>query len=382
MSNSLFIFIDSFPFSMLEETKFLRSFFSKVLPMTPGLGYSINIHAEMFCGTLPDDIGYYNEWTYNSDFTSGSSIPWLRSLCDSRGRLPSPKLDQILHKIFARFGLANANIPFMYSHLFSREEKVAINQGDKFMGDTVFSLLGNRIAYCISETVKKPKGQRDIAACEQALQNIQKDKSIFASFVDLDSLGHFYGVGSKEYLDRIKKVDDWARELCDRFIDKGGKSENIFVFSDHGMVNVSGGISVSPEKVLGSLGSNTYVYFTDSTIMRVWVNANRLRTKAESYLNNLECGRILSNEERQKYGIVDPKFGEFIFLIDEGLVFEPSFVNRGGLPKAMHGYDPDCISQKGIFLTNHSSQRLSLGQGPTTIDVYNIFKETIQKKAI
>ena len=195
-------------------------------------------------------------------------------------------------------------------------------------------------------------------------------------------MGHAFGVGSKEYLDRIKKVDDWARELCDRFIDKGGESENIFVFSDHGMANVDGGVPVFPEKNLGCLGSKTYAYFTDSTIMRVWVSTNSLRTKAVSYLNNLECGRILSSEERKKHGIADPQFGDFIFLLNEGFVFEPSFVNRGGLPKAMHGYDPEYISQKGIFLTNYSVTGFSSEQGPTTIDIYNIFKEAMQKNAI
>lgn len=382
MSNYLFVFIDSFPFEILEEAKFLHSAFSKALPMTPGLGYSINIHAEIFCGTQPDDIGYYNEWTYDSGSTSDSYMPWLRSLCDSRGRLPSTTLDRILHKIFARFGLANANIPFIYRHLFARKEMASISQGDKFMSNTVFSLLGNRITYYISEVVKRPKGQRDIVAFEQAIQNTKKGRSLFVSFVDLDSLGHFYGVGSKEYLDRIKKVDDWTRKLCDRFIDKGGKSENIFVFSDHGMSNVGGGISVFPEKALGCLESKTYAYFTDSTIMRVWVRSNSLRSKAENYLNNLECGKLLSSKERKKYGILDPQFGDFIFLIDEGLVFEPSFVNRGGLPKAMHGYDPMHINQKGIFLTNYSSPRLLSEEGPTSIDVYTIFKEAIQKKVI
>jgi len=365
MSKYLFIFIDSFPYQMLEETIYLSCAFTKALPMTPGLGYSINIHAEMFCGTQPDEIGYYNEWTYDPGSTSNSYMKWLRPLCDSRGRLPSTILDLTLHKVFARFGLVSANIPFIYRHLFARKEKASISQGDKFMRNTVFTVLGERIAYCISEAVKKPKGQRDIAAFKQAVQNITKAGSVFVSFADLDSLGHAYGVGSKEYLARIKELDNWIRELCERFIDNGGESDSIFVFSDHGMANVYGGISVFPEEILGCLGTKTYAYFTDSTIMRVWVKTSSLRSNTETYLNRLARGRLLSREERKKYGIVDPQFGNFIFLLDE---------------KAMHGYDPEYISQKGIFLTNYSLPGFTSGQGPTVLDVYNIFKEAMQCK--
>lgn len=64
MTKNLIIFIDSLPFNILPQTSFLNQMTER-WSIQPGFGYSINLHAELFAGLLPDDIGYFGEWMYD-----------------------------------------------------------------------------------------------------------------------------------------------------------------------------------------------------------------------------------------------------------------------------------------------------------------------------
>jgi len=376
MKNNLIIFIDSFPFEILKETNYIKNSFNTSLPMKPGLGYSINIHAELFCGNKPDDIGYYNEWTYGNGNEDNKFAHFAKYFCNKYGRLPSIKLDKFLHKVFSRLSKDIVNIPFKYQDQFIKQQKSSIALGEEFMKETVFSLLGDDMFYAISETITAPKGGRDIVAFKQAMEHIPDKGNIFLSLVDLDSIGHAYGVGSDEYLKRVDELDIWVKQLCTTFLNENGEESNVFVLSDHGMANVVDKVWVKPESDIGHVGHDSYSYFTDATLMRVWVKNINLIHKIEDYLNTIENGRVLNNEDRKLYGITDKHFGDYIFLLNEGYVFDPSFVNRGGLPKAMHGYSPNCPNQKGIFISNQSYNKFSLEFPPNSIDIYNLFKSS------
>jgi hypothetical protein len=351
MNRFLYIFIDGFPYSHLYLAEFLNTFFSKKVPFTPGLGYSVNIHAEIFFGKLPDNIGHFNIYDLDSNFNAKFPLIDSGMLYNSSGLIRIEILDNIIHKIFGKLHITKSNIPFPYQHYFSRKKLMTIKNGKDFFKKSVFSEKIN-MEFCISEEIQLKSGNRDRLNYEYANKLLENKGNLLVTFVDLDSISHRFGVGTERHTNHIKQLDYWIQKLVMKFLSLGGSPDKILIFSDHGMVNVRQRLKCQPENYLGKPGLDSYIYFTDSTMIRVWIKNYFYKPVIEKYFDNLKFGRVLTQFERSKYGVTSRRFGDYIYLLDEGIVFSPCFINRGKVPAAMHGYHPDLYSQKGIFLSN------------------------------
>ena len=114
--NTLLIFIDGFQY---DESKRLRALQNAdVTGVKPSIGFSNNIYPEMFCGTTPDQIGYFNEWHPNNDRSTFKKFSRLKILDFLRKyKYINAVLRLILlKKIFKRF---IGNIPFSYADYFT-----------------------------------------------------------------------------------------------------------------------------------------------------------------------------------------------------------------------------------------------------------------------
>lgn len=210
----------------------------------------------------------------------------------------------------------------------------------------------------LSPSFSGQKGEKDFKAYEAAMANIGSKENIFVMFGDLDNIAHTYGIRSHKYLKRINDLDGLCENLIKEFRRINGDKSEIIILSDHGMAEVTGSIRIDPEEKLGPAGPKSYFYFIDSTFLRIWLRDGSRRTEVEDYLAKLSGGRLLSDPHRKHFGITDKKFGDYIYLIDEGNVFFPDFMG-GRRVKAMHGYFPENDSQKGIFLHLGSNSKLS-----------------------
>jgi len=344
MNKILCIFIDSLPYAFIDEMEFINSL-PLIKPLQPGFGYSVNIKAELYCGVRPDDLGFWNEWTYCKDLTLPSvRIPKLLTYKSNR----IIGIDRALHVALRTIGVAKANIPFPYQHLFKRVGKSIYS--DDFPIKPIFRNIDN-LAMCISEFEDAKSWNKDAMAYNKAKKAIAQGKNIFLSLDELDGITHTFGVGSEEHLSRIRQLDIWIQDLYADFNTQYGDSGYIFVFSDHGMANVQRRIQMTPEKYFGYVCHETYVYFLDSTIMRVWCENERLANSIGDWLSNLDCGQLISEITRREYGLASPSFGKHIFVLHEGNEFGPSFLGNK-LAKAMHGYSPMCDSQQGFLGTS------------------------------
>ena len=121
------------------------------------------------------------------------------------------------------------------------------------------------------------------------------------------------------------------------------------VFSDHGMAKVIDSIEINLENEFGQCNETSYLYFKDSTMLRVWCFNTDIDNEIEHFLAQRTDGILLSEIQRQYYGVTNPDYGTHIFILNEGLVFQPGFFGRK-TPKGMHGYLPEISSQQGILL--------------------------------
>lgn len=339
---NLIIFIDAFPYFSLKTMNFLSSipYCAKVVP---GFGYSVNVKAEIFGGYKPDDVGYLCEWMYDSNAPLRKYQP-LFSKINALSKIYL--LDRIIHKLISRIFNQNVyNIPFKKLGYFKKSGVPAYE--DSFNLPTIFSQLNNlkKILY------SKYRNQRDknVFLETKKILKLHNYNNLFLALADLDYLMHKYGILSPQFEKKIMDLDNEIEYLWTLFLKKNPQA-NLFVISDHGMATVNKKICIDLESKFGPANENSYIFFIDATMVRIWVFNNNLRYEIESYLSQKETGKIIEENERKEFGITSREFGDIIYLLNEGSVFIPSFFGRR-MPKAMHGYHPYLESQHGIFLS-------------------------------
>lgn len=364
----LIIFVDSFPYRYLKQTKFMNSFANRY-KITPSFGYSVNLHAELFAGLRPDDVGYFGEW--NFAFQNGRS--WRDKIIAKLSfiRALSPFWDRGIHYALNRFlNYECANIPFHSLHLFSRTGKYPLR--GNWEHKTIFDEFN--FTTVVPDYLPLPLGQKDKYSYAKVLEAIDHgSEKIFVSLPDLDGTAHKFGTDSSQYKERIEWIDSHTEKLAERFLNRYPQGR-ITILSDHGMANAKEGINFRLERRFGKPDLNKAVYFYDDLYLRIWGQDSSLKRELVDFLQGTKSGYILTPEERAFWGLSNPKLGEIIFLLKEGYAFAPNYFGLH-LHCAYHGYHPKLESQKGILLYSGSA----IGHEPKyLIDVYNVLRKLIQ----
>jgi hypothetical protein len=369
---NLIIFIDSLPYFDVGRMKFLSQFKGCIRKVLPGFGYSINVKAEIFGGYVPDSVGYLNEWTYNPHAPLRKYHKVFRALRKLR-RIYC--LDRVVHKVLSMFlGQNLQNIPFEYLPFFTKTGIEAYR--DEFAMPTIFSGMENLKKVCYYHYHNDKKRDYHVYSNTMKAISDQTYDNIFAAFGDLDGVTHEYGVGSEEYNKKVEELDNYLCQMYKEFSSKNPKGSFLLI-SDHGMANVNKSVDINMEKEFGRAGEDTYLYFIDSTMLRVWAFDERKKSEIEKYLKNLGCGKVLNRQERINYGITSKTFGNIIFLLNEGVVFSPSFMGHKAA-KAMHGYSSEYEKQAGLCLSmGKNGSVANLPPTCRTIELYDFLKSRI-----
>lgn len=177
-----------------------------------------------------------------------------------------------------------------------------------------------------------PEAERWVDA-HASLRALAPDLAFLYS-AELDAALHAHGnrgAATLEVIDRIAANISRARELMSR----GGGRVLTIVVGDHGMADVLD--TVDPRDVVGRLSG--VKLFVDSTMLRVWGDAAALATAQREVTRARWPGRWLDAAAlgERSAPVVGAPYGHAIFLLDEGVIFVPSWV--GGRVAGMHGYD-------------------------------------------
>ena len=71
---------------------------------------------------------------------------------------------------------------------------------------------------------------------KKALKNVARE-NLFLSLTDLDAVPHRWGVGSREYINKIQQLNKSIEILVNDFL-KIHREADIVILSDHGFVNI------------------------------------------------------------------------------------------------------------------------------------------------
>lgn len=168
----------------------------------------------------------------------------------------------------------------------------------------------------------------------------------------MDEVMHAHGVMSPAADARLAQIER-AVSAALAAARSAGREAWCYLTSDHGMTDVTFHVDVmAAVRETGLRPGFDYDVFYDSTLARFWFRSPEAEPRIEAALAPLK-GRFLTREDEQRFGILfaDRRYGDRIFLVDEGGLIVPSYM--GSLPvKAMHGYDPAVPSSRAILLAN------------------------------
>ena len=156
-------------------------------------------------------------------------------------------------------------------------------------------------------------------------------------------------------------MDRDLQEFVSEFKAIRPKSRYIFL-GDHGMVNVERYLDV--EKIIKEIAQQgrlklerDFVYFLDSTLMRLWTFSDKARTVFSERLQSntllLQSGLFLNQDLAQVYHIPwnDRRYGDIVWWANPRVLVFPDFFHRTERSKAMHGYDPALPESQGMCIS-------------------------------
>ncbi|MHA1285227.1 MAG: alkaline phosphatase family protein [Promethearchaeota archaeon] len=343
--NKIFIVIFIDALSYKRGKKFFKKLQNEMkdlslIKLTPGIGYSFNLHWEIFEGLNPDKLESFTD----------ISIKFPKKIKQSRyiNKLYS-FFDQTLFanffmRSFLRLIGSKRNIPLSEKEFFYLKNDYLFNLKD----DSSFVDLFNR-------KMKIIKHEDLNVSFERAKIEIDKGNINTNIIIEnLDHIGHLYGGSSEQY-------EKFSEIVFNKIIDfifylkRKQKKMYFLIISDHGMVDVK--LSIDLQSILfdkfGVPGNNYFSIF-DSVYLRIWGENNKIVLEIYKFLNSLEILKILNKFERKRYGITKSIFGDIIGVLKEGYIFSPNnfcfFLKK--LPRGMHGYIENSENASGVIMTN------------------------------
>lgn len=369
MQPLLVVFIDSFPYYCVDDAPFLAALPYRAR-LIPGFGYSTTNQGELLTGLTPDELGYFGEWTYDPDHSPLKRWRGLLQLASPVQRVYY--LDRLVHRAITKYAkLQVKNIPLSVIGHFSNPYISVFDP--RFPAESLLKLPGVKGVYSYNYG-SLPEAQVDgmvYRAAKEMIKELHDNEHLVVSMTKLDAVGHWHGIG-KEHRDKVAELDRWVEDLYQRLLARF-PSARLAVISDHGMVDVSRGVKLDLESAFGRPGPDSYFYYLEGTLLKVWAANQGLADRIEDFLQELKIGKVITPAERASYGLTSSSFGDLIFVIDEPLMFAPSFWG-GHISKGMHGYHPENPSQHGIFLMSSDGDEDS-GAAPVertlrNVDVY------------
>jgi len=349
MSKALTIFIDGVPFDQLHKMPFSQTLASRAR-LLPVLGYSVNCQTELFTGKSPDELGFWCEWSYEPETSRFRALrPFFRLMTPIER---SYRLKRVFHRLLDRFAPVNytKHIPIPYLHLFDET------------GHSVFDPRFDQPSLLDDPKLTKflyhqfaPGRNRDIEATAAALEHIEASDApgpILITLVQIDHCSHWDGVGSPSYQEHLAENDESIRSLTEAYLQKEPEGV-VFVVSDHGMSNIERTVAIDLEGRFGRAGPKTYTYFSEATLLRVWVHDDALLAPIREYLDAIAELERLDDAEREELRLTSEAFGDLIYHTPVGVQIVPSF--WGPKPSVgMHGHHPRYPEQHGICLSSEA----------------------------
>lgn len=353
---ALFVFVDAFGWEILQRHSFLDDILTVKAPLGTIFGYSSTCDPTILTGKLPRDHGHFAFYVYNPSASPFRACRWLSLLPRSltrRGRVRHwisrcLKVWLGYTGYFQIYGMPFDKMPlFDYSEKRDLYQPGGINSG---VGTIFDRLRDENVPFFLSDW--RAGEEYNLQKIEPVLQEGQVEFA-YLFWAHLDAVLHQYGTDSPHVAKKIEWYDTHIRRLMDT-ASKSYSDVHLYVFSDHGMTDVHDEFDLIGHIDRSGLRfGDDYAAAFDSTVARFWFLNEGARARMIEVLREVPCGHVMPDEELAEYGCDFPgqTFGEQFFLVNPGVLINPSFMGETRLA-GMHGYDPYDRDSVAMFASN------------------------------
>lgn len=372
----IFVLIDAFGWAFVKDRDFLPETLTYRTEVQTVLGFSSGAIPTLLSGKQPRDSGHWNLFYYDPE---RSPFRWLRKFSS----LPSALLNnrvvrrgvRFVSQRLSRFGgyFQIYGVPVEVLPYFDICEKDDIYRPGGVPGSIFDSLQESGLRFR-SYSYHDCSDEEIIRQARRELTSGQFD-FYFIYLSEMDAFLHHWCADEERVEKEIRRYEELLRGLYSE-ARSANDEVDFFVCSDHGMTPKQAGYDLLAQ--INSVGlkmPGDYLALYDSTMARFWFFNERARDGIVRKLEQLDCGRILSSEDQRRFGIdfSDNRYGDVIFLMNTGVLIEPSFMGKRA-PDGMHGFDPEKDKYaSAIFLSNRRPKQ----PVRTLIDVHSIMSNWI-----
>jgi len=337
----IFVLIDGLGWEWVNAAAMLRDVLPYRRQLETVLGFSAGALPSILTGRRPNEHGRFT--MYQRAMNGDSPFHRLGWFCSLPPGLVENRYSRRLFKALASrtSGIKGYfqiyDIPLRLLPKLDLPERNCIYRPGGIPGSiSIFDLLA-------SLGVKHRTYFYEDGSDEQLLSKLEDDlKHRLASFyfvylAEVDAYLHDHADDAKAVVDFLCKYDRALRRTLT--VARQQYDHCAFhVFSDHGMAPTRKTIDL--QERVGCAAQDSLVLI-DSTMARFWFSSSAARIATMGALPDTDDGRWLDEDELRSLGawFDDARFGEGIYLLSEGVVFEPSHMGARA-PRGMHGFHP------------------------------------------
>jgi hypothetical protein len=381
-SIDLFVFVDALGWELAQRRGFLTDLLPHRQACDTLFGYSCTCDPSILTGALPCQHGHFSFFTYAPDrspFRWARPLGWIPETIAGHHRLRHP-LSRWVAKHLGYTGYFQLySTPFKRLPQLDYTEKRDLYEPGGIIGGQPAIFEHWRASGV--PWVRSDWRAADAANMDAMAGHLREGKVRLAYLINggLDATLHAHTTTGPQTDAAFARLERWIRDL-DTLARTRYAEVRWHVFSDHGMADTHTCSRMMPEfQKLGLRYGKDYVAAWDSTMARFWFPGGAgIRTQVETWLAGRPEGRIVTDAELERWGCLFPdrRYGELFYLLNEGVIFAPSFMNQRRVP-AMHGYDPDLPHSRACWLTSHA-----VAQPPVRIEgIYPVMRAAADRVA-
>jgi len=381
-SLDLFVFADALGWTQVEKRSFLADLFPLRAPCDTVFGYSASCDPSILTGTLPAEHGHFSFFVFDP---GKSPFRWARHL----GWLPEPVAahHRVRNRVSRWVAARNRytgyfqlySVPFSQLPYFDYTEKrdIYVPGGINGGQPTIFEHW-NETGVPWMRSDWRAGDAANIAALKTEIDR-GEIRLAYLFTAGLDGTMHAHTTSSPQTDAAFAQFERALRDIH-ALAHSRYREVRIHLFSDHGMTDT---LAVSRMKLdfesAGFSFPRDYAAVWDSTMARFWFpGGDAIREEICDWLRRRPEGRILTPEELESWGCYFPdhRYGEIFFLLNNGAIFAPSFMNRRSVP-GMHGFDPREPDSRACWLTTHPCEHT-----PSQIhEIYHVMRAAAERVA-
>ena len=219
---------------------------------------------------------------------------------------------------------------------------------------------------------------KDPQIIEEAFRINRNDRLSIIQLGHLDHVGHTCGPNSGSISEALSKMDNLICAMVKKY--EEFFNLDIFIFSDHGMVNVKRTVDPLRDLRNAKIKTNEYLAFFDSTLARFWAFTKNAEERLLTHLGETCGGKILSREDYKQYQIPsERRYGDIIWLAEPGTLILPNYYQGSSMNFGMHGYSPEAWEQCSPFIIRSSGRNArSVEHKATPMDIYATILDLLQ----